>query len=520
MNTVAEVRLWDRLIGAVAWSDENGYASFEYDQKFASGTIQPAPLRMPLRQLPGVTTYRFPELAASDAFHGLPGMLADSLPDKFGNELIRAWLTSKGRTLESFNGVERLCYIGKRGMGALEFAPVIGPKAAKQHRVEISDLVALATQALADRETFVSELTNNPSGTARHDILLMGTSAGGSHPKAIIAYNPTTHEVRSGQINAGPGFSYWLLKFDGITSNREFSDPRGYCAIEYAYSLMAKDAGIDMAECRLLEEHGRRHFMTKRFDRRDDGDKIHVQTFAALEHFPFTGERVHSYEQVFGTIRKLCLGRDTTEQQFRRMVFNVTARNTDDHEKNIAFMMDKSGSWRLSPAYDITYAFDPTGPWTSQQRLSINGKFDKLTLSDFKACAEVLPMKNGEAQRVIEEIQDVVSRWVTYASIAGVDKTHRDLIGKHHLLHIVGQVRPSASRPTSASAVIDEFDAAHPNAHPHYEPEVEKTLRKEIAKLVDVSCPTCHRTITNADSQTAVLNNTWECSTGQHYYER
>lgn len=263
MSTLAEVRLWGKTIGAVSLQDGEGVASFEYDAAFAQSGIQVAPIVMPLSR----RVYRFPELSRP-TFLGLPGLLADSLPDKFGNALIDAWLASQGRQANSFNAVERLCYTGERGMGALEFAPAIGPRAKQTIHIEVGKLVELASEVLAHRNDLQTSFAAEGREDALRDILRVGTSAGGARAKAVIAWNPETNEVRSGQVKAGTGFEYWLLKFDGVSGNKdkELEDPKGYGLIEYAYYLMALDCGIGISECRLFKENGRSHFMTRRFD--------------------------------------------------------------------------------------------------------------------------------------------------------------------------------------------------------------------------------------------------------------
>ena len=359
---IAEVRLWGRTIGAVSMDEGDGHAAFQYTAEFADSGIQVAPLMLPLSR----RVYEFPELPRR-TFHGLPGLLADSLPDRFGNALIDAWLATTGRTPESFSPIERLCYTGARGMGALEFAPALGPKPRKATRIDIDALVTLASDILTERRNLKGQLSAADRKKALADILKVGTSAGGARAKAVIAWNRKTNEVRSGQIAAGPGFSYWLLKFDGVAGNKdkELDDPRGYGAIEYAYSLMARAGGITMSECRLLEEHGRRHFMTRRFDRLPDGGQLHMQSLGALAHVDYNQPGAYSYEQAFLAIRQLDLPMSSLEEQFRRMLFNIVARNQDDHVKNIAFLMDREGQWSLAPAFDITYSYNPSGDWTA-----------------------------------------------------------------------------------------------------------------------------------------------------------
>lgn len=425
VSTLAEVRLWGRTIGAVSLDDGAEVAAFEYAPGFAGSGIEVSPLVMPLAH----RVYRFPQLSR-ESFHGLPGLLADSLPDRFGNALIDAWLATQGRTPESFNAVERLCYTGSRGMGALEFAPATGPRARRATRIRVDHLVELASEVLTRRSDFRASFGEADDGHALRDILRVGTSAGGARAKAVIAWNPHTDEVRSGQVHAGEGFEYWVLKFDGVRGNRdkELEDPRGYGVIEYAYSQMARDAGIRMNPCRLLEEHGRRHFMTKRFDRLDGGEKLHMQSLGALAHFDFNLAGAYGYEQALQVIRRLGLPMADVEQQFRRMVFNIVARNQDDHVKNIAFLMDKSGRWSLAPAFDVTYSYNPAGRWTSTHQMTLNGKRDGFTLEDFRACARSASMKRGRAEAIVNEVRETVSNWRGYADAAGVDPGDRDRI--------------------------------------------------------------------------------------------
>lgn len=425
MSTVAEVKLWGRTIGAVSQEDGNETAAFEYDPLFAQSGVEVSPLTMPLSN----RVYRFPELSR-ETFHGLPGLLADSLPDKFGNVLIDAWLATQGRSPESFNAVERLCYIGARGMGALEFAPALGPVARRATEIRIDKLVELASEVLTHRNGLSASFADEHKEESLKDILRVGTSAGGARAKAVIAWNPSTNEVRSGQVNAGEGFEYWLLKFDGVQGNKdkELDDPQGYGAIEYAYSKMAADAGIAMSECRLLEENGRRHFMTRRFDRLPGGGKLHLQSLCALAHYDFNMAGAYGYEQALLVIRRLGLPMDAIEQQFRRMTFNIIGRNQDDHVKNIAFLMDKSGAWSLSPAFDMTYSFNPSGAWTASHQMTLNGKRDNFTLGDFRACAKTVSMKRGRAETIVREVHASVSRWRDYADEAGVPVAWRDRI--------------------------------------------------------------------------------------------
>lgn len=425
MSTYAEVKLWGRTIGAVAVTGNGNAAAFEYEGDFVHSGIEVAPLMMPLSQ----QIYTFPELSAQ-TFYGLPGMLADALPDKFGQALINAWLATQGRTPASFNAVERLCYVGRRGTGALEFAPAIGPRERRSSKIEVDQLVALASEILSRRNNLSVSFDDPNRANALTDILKVGTSAGGARAKAIIAWNPATNEVRSGQVDAPEGFEHWLLKFDGVADNRdkELADPQGFGAIEYAYWMMARDAGITMTECRLFEENGRRHFMTRRFDRTDDGDKLHMQSLCALAHFDFNMAGAHSYEQALLVIRQLGLPMDAVEEQFRRMAFNIIARNQDDHVKNIAFLMDKKGRWSLSPAFDLTYSYNPDGAWTASHQMTMNGKRDDFTMADFSACARTASMKRGRAETIVQQVQDTVTQWREYADQAQVKPAWRDQI--------------------------------------------------------------------------------------------
>ena len=424
--TVAEVRLWGRRIGAVSWSDEDRLGSFEYDEEFRGSGIEVAPLQMPLAGM----IYQFAGLAEA-SFRGLPGMLADSLPDRFGNALIDAWLARVGRTTESFNPVERLCYVGSRGMGALEYAPASGPGSV-DGPLEVSELVALADVVLSERGALDTELAGDP--TAIDQILQVGTSAGGARAKAVIAFNPDTMVVRSGQRGTGPGFSHWILKFDGVRSvdDREVGSGQGYGRIEYAYSRMASRAGITMNECRLLEEGGRAHFMTRRFDRTGDGRKVHLQSLAALGHFDFHAAGQHSQEQAIEVMRRLRLPADQLEEQFRRACFNIVARNQDDHVKNIAFLMDRRGRWMLSPAYDLTYSYNPAGDWTFTHQMSLNGKRDGFTLDDLLDFSRYCDLSPSRARLVIREVLDAVHAWQEFATDAEVPDQTAHEIARHH----------------------------------------------------------------------------------------
>lgn len=420
--TTAEVWLWGTRIGAVTLPAGDQFASFEYDPDFLPSGINLSPLRMP----PGRQVYRFPALAL-ESFQGLPGLLADALPDKYGNALIDAWLATQGRTGADFNAIERLSYTGMRGMGALEFIPAQGPVFNTAEKVRIDALVTLASEVLAHRSELKVSLTGNDKVDALREILRVGTSAGGARAKAIIAWNPQTNDVCSGQVRAPEGFEYWLMKFDGVDNNKDhdLADPLGYGAIEYAYSRMAVEAGIEMSECRLFEEGPRRHFMTRRFDRLADGDKLHMQSLAALLHLDFNQPGAHAYEQAFAAIRELGLGQDTLTQQFRRAVFNIVGRNQDDHVKNIAFLMDRGGKWRLSPAFDVSWSYNPNGRWTAQHQMSLGGKRDGFTLGDLVGAGKAAGLSRRAVNQVVSDVIDSVSHWRKIAQQVGV---RRDFI--------------------------------------------------------------------------------------------
>jgi serine/threonine-protein kinase HipA len=425
VSTTATVNLWGRTIGAVSLPDGAATATFEYDTAFVGSGIEIAPLMMPLSR----RLYSFPSLRA-ETFHGLPGLVADSLPDRFGNALIDAWLARSGRLPDSFNAVERLCYTGSRGMGALEYAPATRLPGRSDSRIEIDALVDLASEVLGHRNNLQGWFDEDGKEAALRDILRVGTSAGGARAKAVIAWNPETNEVRSGLVKAGTGFEYWLMKFDGVSGNKdkELEDPKGYGAIEHAYYRMAVDAGITMSPSRLFEENGRRHFMTKRFDRLDGGGKLHMQSLCGLAHYDFNQAGAYGYEQALQVIRRLGLPMAAIEEQFRRMVFNIVARNQDDHVKNIAFLMDRAGNWSLSPAFDMIYSYQPSGKWTSSHQMTLNGKRDGFVLEDFTACAKSASMKRGRAEAILGEVRAVVARWRDYADESMVNPLQRDRI--------------------------------------------------------------------------------------------
>jgi serine/threonine-protein kinase HipA len=427
MITTAYVKLWNHIVGAVAWDDENQLGSFEYTSNFIDKGWDIAPLKMPIRI--GSQIYSFPELRAErqsvfDTFKGLPGLIADALPDKYGNQLINVWLAQQGRPIDSMNPIEKLCFIGSRGMGALEFEPNVIEGSNKAYNIEVSTLVEVTQKMLQERTLFDTNFSKEET-KGMLDILKIGTSAGGARPKAVIAYNKNTAEVKSGQTNAPKGFEHWLIKLDGV-SDAQFGESLGYGRIEMAYYLMALDSGIEMMESRLLEENGRAHFMTKRYDRENGNIRHHVQTWCAMSHFDFNDMTSYSYEQLFQTMRVLGLDYQDAEQMFRRMVFNVLARNCDDHTKNFSFRLKKDEFWTLAPAYDICFAYDPQSIWVSQHALSINGKRKAQSKEDFMTIAKSMNIK--KAERIIAEINAVIKNWTEYANRVGVEKDKRNMI--------------------------------------------------------------------------------------------
>lgn len=434
MSEVAEVRLWGRTIGAVSLESGDQTAVFEYVPEFAASGIEVSPLTMPLRPGP----FAFPDLSYR-SFKGLPGLLADSLPDRYGNALIDTWLVREGRDPGSANAVERLCYTGQRGIGALEYMPNEGPETTPDEDIRIGRLVELASAILSDRDGFQTTLQPGEEEDGLREILSVGSSAGGARAKAMIAWNSETGQIRSGQVPAPPGFEHWLLKFDGVEEGggREvFAETQGYGAVEFAYSRIARAAGVQMTECRLLEEGGRRHFMTRRFDRPGPREKLHMQSLAALRHFDFNLPGAYSYEQALLTIKELGLPMSDVEQQFRRMAFNVVARNQDDHVKNIAFLMDQGGNWALSPAFDVTYAYNPRGEFTAQHQMTLNGKREGFQLADFRACANLVGMKLGRAEQILAEVTAAVARWPEVAAEERVPEREASAIAATHRLDL------------------------------------------------------------------------------------
>ena len=426
MVNFASVNLWGQRIGTVRWDVETFVAYFSYAPEFIRRGLNVSPLIMPLSGGPE-KVYDFPLLNRA-TFHYLPGLLADALPDRFGNQILRSWLEAHGRAPDSLTPVERLCYLGNRGMGALEFEPTIADSALSESRpvdvAELATLAAAVVQQRADVQVGQHQLA---------DLLRVGTSAGGARAKAVVALNDTTGELRSGQVAAPQGFTQWLLKFDGVTEQL-LGDPAGYCRIEYAYYLMATAAGVEMMPSRLLEEGGRSHFLTRRFDRPADGTKLHLQTLCGLAHYDYNDPDTYAYEQLFQTMRLLGLPYPAAAAVFRRMVFNVLARNRDDHTKNHSFLMTPDGEWRLAPAYDLTYAYDPTNRWLRRHQLSVNGKREHIADADFLAVAKEMNIKKPTV--IIGEVRDALARWPEFAAAAGMPAEQTEKIARAHRLDI------------------------------------------------------------------------------------
>lgn len=432
MVITAKVYLFDLFVGGLLWDETTQLGLFEYDPEFVKTGIEISPIHLPLA---ANQTFAFPSLNR-ETYRGLPAILADSLPDDFGNALIDAWLAKEGRDKSTFTPVERILYQGMRGMGALEYRPALDGSARASESIQIEALVELASEVLSQRESLADRLEkHDPSvdDQALQRLIQVGTSAGGARAKAVIAMN-AAGEIRSGQVKAPKGFTYWLLKFDVAKNTDVLADSQGFGRMEYAYSLMAKAAGITMSQCELLQEGGRAHFLTKRFDRTDDGDKIHMATLCALDHADYKRPGAYSYEEAFGVMRVLGLSRDEAIEYYRRMVFNVIARNQDDHTKNTSFLMDHQGNWSLSPAYDVSWSYQPGSFWVETHQMTVNGKRDKFELTDLEAVAK--QVRGIDAQGIIEEVCLAVKRWREIAGSVGVAPRLIDEIEKTHRLYL------------------------------------------------------------------------------------
>lgn len=424
MVDVARVTMFGIPVGTFRWDNRYEVARFEYDSSFVQSGLEPSPLMMPVRE---GRIYSFEGLGR-ETFKGLPGMLADSLPDTYGRALFDKWLALTGRT--SSNPIETLCFLGSRCMGALEFEPAMDVPYDKSTQIAIDSLVRVAADALSERSSFETNL-NDDKKSAIAEILRLGTSAGGQRAKAIIAYNKDTGEVRSGQVEAPVGFDYYLIKLDGITATAGFRETGNYGRLEYSFYKLAKSCGIMMSDCSLFEENGRAHFLTRRFDR-EKGKKIHMQTLCGIAHFDYRLHRAYSYEQAFNIMRFLRLNYSEAQEMFRRIVFNVVVRNQDDHTKNISFLMGEDGKWRLSPAYDMGYAYNPKGGWTATHQMSVNGKFDEITRTDLLELAKQNSIKN--ASSIIDEICETASQWPELAKNCGVPFALTNTIATNMLL--------------------------------------------------------------------------------------
>lgn len=423
MVDVAKVSMFGIPVGTFNWDSRYEVARFEYDHSFIGLGMEPSPLMMPVQE---GRVYSFANLGR-DTYQGLPGMLADSLPDTYGRALFDRWLALTGRT--SGNPIESLCFLGKRCMGALEFEPATDLSYNPHMKIEIDRLVEVAREALTEKSVFGTNL-NDDRKAAVAEILRLGTSAGGQRAKAIIAYNKETGEVRSGQVEAPEGFDYYIIKLDGVSAKAGFRETENYGRLEYSFYKLAKECGIEMTECFIIEENGRAHFLTKRFDRKD-GKKVHMQTLCGIAHFDYRLHRAYSYEQAFNVMRALRLSYAEARQMFRRMVFNVMIRNQDDHTKNISFLMEEDGKWHLSPAYDMGYAYNPNGGWTATHQMSINGKYDDITRNDLLTFASQNNIK--DATSIIDEVCEATSHWGSIAKDCGVPDSVIDKIKRNFI---------------------------------------------------------------------------------------
>ncbi len=421
MNTTAEVYLWGTRVGIIHQELDKPYASFEYDKNFIESGIEISPIMMPLNNI----VYEFPSLSG-EPFFGLPGLVADSLPDTFGNKVIEQWLSKQGKSIEDFTAIDRLCYTGKRGMGALEYLPSSFEIGDIDENINVSEMVKFASDILSQRETITLSAQEKLTYS---QLVQVGTSAGGARAKALIAWNEKTNEIRSGQIDLDKDFGYWLMKFDNVERNGDYGieDIPEYTLIEYAYYKMALAAGINMSECRIYSCAGKNHFMTKRFDR-VDGKKVHMQSLGALAHISYNEPRLCSYEMAAAYMKGINLPAKDIEQFFARMVFNCLAVNQDDHVKNVSFLMDKSGQWRLAPAYDVTYSFNKTNRWLSAHQMTINNKNSNIELDDLLKAGEKMELKKKKCQDIILQVSTVVNDFEKYAKAARIkEKTYSDI---------------------------------------------------------------------------------------------
>lgn len=421
MNTTAEVYLWGTRVGIIHQDLDKSYAAFEYDGDFLKSGIEISPIMMPLSSI----VYEFPSLSG-EPFFGMPGLVVDSLPDTFGNKVIEQWLASQGKSIKDFTAIDRLCYTGKRGMGALEYVPASSEISDINENINVSEMVKFASDVLNQRESII---LNSEEALTYSQLVQVGSSAGGARAKALIAWNENTNEVKSGQLNLDKDYDYWLMKFDNVSKNGDhgLEDVPEYTLIEYAYYKMALDAGVQMNECRIYSNAGENHFMTKRFDR-VDGKKIHMQSLGAMAHISYKEPRLCSYEMAAGYMRDMKLPMIDIEQFFSRMVFNCVAVNQDDHVKNISFLMDRNGKWRLSPAYDVTFSYDATNKWLSAHQMTINGKKSNICLPDLLEVGEKMGLKKKKCMDIISKVTLVVSNFEKYADEANIrEKTYAEI---------------------------------------------------------------------------------------------
>jgi serine/threonine-protein kinase HipA len=407
---VVEVRCWGSRVGAIALDDRTGFYAFEYERAWKNAGVELAPTTMPLTG--ASRTFIFPTLAPH-TYHRLPSMVADSLPDDFGNALTTAYLANEGVASDQISALDRLAYLGTRAIGALEFHPLRGPRTRKTTAIELSELVQAARGALSGQTNFEDGITD-----AISHLIAVGTSAGGARAKAVVSLNPETGELRSGQVPADPGFEQWLLKLDGVGADHDLGSSAHFGRIEFGYHLMARAAGVQMMECRLLEEGGRAHFMTRRFDRLSGGEKVHVQTLCALANLDFRQIGAHDYGQLFLLLEQLGLGPQSRAEVFRRMVFNVASANCDDHTKNFSFLLAQGGQWRLSPAYDVTHAHSPTSRWTRQHLMAVNGKTTEITRADVLEVGDRFGVPG--MVDVVDQVLEAVTMWPTFAAEGAV----------------------------------------------------------------------------------------------------
>lgn len=415
MNTTVEIFLWGKKVGILHQELDKPYAMFEYDSNFVDSNIEIFPLKMKLSK----NIYQFP-LLTDAPFYGLPGLVSDSLPDKFGNELIENWLALQGKSVNEFTAIDRLCYIGKRGMGALEYKPVIKNIEDINETINVSKIVEFASNILSKRKSII---LNANEKLTYSQLIQVGTSAGGARAKAIIAWNKKTNEVRSGQILLNRDFDYWIMKFDDVLKNGDYGldDEPQYTLVEYAYYLMAKDAGINMSECRIYKDGKHNHFMSKRFDR-VNGNKLHMLSLGALTHINYNNPGECSYEYASQCMKQMGLTYKEIEEFFRRMVFNVLAVNQDDHVKNTSFLMDRTGKWSLSPAYDITFSYNLSNKWLRQHQMSINNKLNNITFNNILEAGKNMEIKKSRCIKIIEEVRNTVNNFEIYALKAGVNR--------------------------------------------------------------------------------------------------